>query len=88
MKITLEKVTVEEVEMELPNVCPNCKHDFADGGLTEEQLIGSSQAVASYVPDDITSWDYEESEYCSDICHVVGYRCSVCGHQLITTESE
>jgi hypothetical protein len=85
MKIKMDKVTVTEVEMELPDTCPGCGIDVIGSDLVEEQLIGASQDITVNSAEPL-EWDYEETETCADICHVVGYRCGACGHQLATTE--
>lgn len=88
MKVKIEKLTVTEVEVELPAECPGCGVTIgAPAGMTklrEHQAIGAVQKIA-FVGDDVGESEGGEYDQNSDVAFVTGYSCT-CGHVLATTE--
>jgi len=88
MRVKLDKISVTEVEVELPEKCPECGQVIgAPGGetsLVEHQLTGSNQdLVVSGDTMEDASYDSVEDVDCA---HVTGVACGKCGCVLATTE--
>lgn len=89
MRVTLQKVTTVDVEVELPEPCPKCGRDFHGTDdypypLIEDQYSAESQ-ICGLDGDDM---EYGEAEGCDDGggAIVTGYRCGHCREVIVTTE--
>lgn len=81
MKVTLQRLLVTDIELELPEVCA-CGQDLREEGmLREDQYIGSDQQgqLGRDGPEVEGGFDngYE-------VAFVVGYTCETCGVPLVT----
>lgn len=93
-KVTLDKITVGAVEVELPETCPNkdCNVSFTDGktmNLIEHQYV--SEDMECFIEGEhngAADIDYGESRnsHGEFITHTTGYACRQCKTILVTTE--
>lgn len=85
MKIKLDKLTVTEVEVEMPDVCPHCKANWKETGLIEGQLVAASQTCGLYggiVEGHLQFDDYSSSDLFYEQHYITDYMCSNC-HEVI-----
>jgi len=88
MKVKIEKLVFEEVEVDLPGECPGCEGKIGGAGnqttLREHEVIGAMQLV-TFSGDDVDLG--ENGAYVGDTgdVFITGYSCK-CGHVLVTTE--
>lgn len=84
MKVKLDKLTVTEVEAELPERCPECEADLTENdALKEDQFVGSEQQGRLTADGPDCSGYFENA---TEPTYVVAYRCGNCDHTLVTTE--
>jgi hypothetical protein len=99
MKVTLQKVTVTDVDVDIPPECPKCKAPFVEPegkrttwvadedhmNLVEDQWVAAQQRC-TLVEENGIGWadDYSTGNNVEGSL-IIGYRC-VCGHILASTE--
>lgn len=90
MKITVSRVTCVDVEVEIPDKCPDCKIDFREhGSLSEQGWVAADWDCRIVQEEGKDALDFEGSrDDRPDDEIVTGYRCSGCGTRLATTEEK
>lgn len=98
MKVTLTKITTEDIIVDIPNKCPKCGSDFTDkdkSDLVEVQLASTYEfcfmgAEVGTIADALDEIEYTEPPAVipdGDI-FTIGYHCENCGTILATTEED
>lgn len=90
MKITLDKITVTQVEVEMPDTCPHCGGDWRSE-VIEDQLVAASEAEGLFLrstADGLLVFDEIGScEPCPEAAYYkTGYTCTHCHGTIVAVE--
>lgn len=80
--VTLDRLTIEPVEVELPEACPGCGQPFDEpDSLVEVGYMASRRTcqLVSVGAGAIEVGDRETSEVEDELALTIGYRCGGCG---------
>lgn len=84
IKVTLCKLTVEDVETEIADVCPGCGQDLTvDGAKCIEERMMAIEQKCERLGDEFD--EYGSTTDFFDHDYITGYKCE-CGQQLVSQE--
>lgn len=92
MKVKLDKLTVTEVEVEMPDVCPHCGAGWR-WEVIEEQYVCASETCLGFVNVMENGSLLFREEYDGQDCrdagyYVTGYTCAACHCTIVSTETQ
>jgi hypothetical protein len=90
MKIRLDKITITQVEVEMPDACPHCGEDWR-GEAIEDQLVVASETGYGFdqvAESGIIFEDQSDQETFYDAgFYITGYTCAFCAMVIVTSEA-
>lgn len=90
VKIKLDKITVTQVEVEMPDVCPGCGETWWSETV-EEQFVRAA-ATKEVVSKELceVGIDFQDGGYgnvdVDEVAYIVGYTCAYCFCSIVSTE--
>ena len=90
MKIRLDKITVTQVEVEMPDACPSCGAGWQEEVLEDQLVLATETGWKCIAPGEagIIFDDQGESEVCYDAgAYVTGYTCASCAMAIVSSEN-
>jgi hypothetical protein len=89
VKVKFDKITTEEVEVEIPAACPSCKADLTDDeSVTQDGYVGTAWYGNLSTDAEGGFKDGDTTEDCYELNYVTGYRCARSGCRYLLAGSE
>lgn len=90
MKIRLDKISVTQVEVEMPDVCPHCGEDWK-GEVIEDQLVTASETGYGFELVGETGVIFEDQcdqeAFYECGSYVTGYTCAFCARVIVDSDT-
>lgn len=89
--VTLDRLTIDPIEVQLPMVCPKCGRDFAEPrALVEVGFMASSRSCHVGAEGNVTThFDLGENFAIEDeLALATGYRCGGCNEVIVMQAPE